>query len=135
MCDRSCFIAAGGYADGPPQRTSLFHVERHQVHVAVPDAGLRIDAVRAGAHLLDTPLQNHRFQAVVVIEMHVLGRHGDIVVAVHIADGGHAPLRFLRADLLFAQSAAHQIAEGLGTIQITLALDETIEGIGQRVFD
>jgi hypothetical protein len=39
------------------------------------------------------------------------------------------------APISSAQSAAHQMAEGLGTIQITLALDETIEGIGQRVFD
>lgn len=57
-------------------------VDRHQMHISVPHARLRDQTVGAGAYVGNAAFQDHGFQTVIVIEMHMLGSDGDVMVIV-----------------------------------------------------
>ena len=52
------------------------------MQAAIPDARTRHHRVTKGLHLRRRPLQQYRLEAMVVVEVHVQGRHGEVVVCV-----------------------------------------------------
>ena len=60
----------------------LLHLDRHQMHITVPDTRLGNDPVRTEAHCIDSALQNDCFKAIVMVEVNVLGSDRHVMVVV-----------------------------------------------------
>jgi len=61
---------------------ALVDFDGDDIEAAVADAALGDQGIGEAAHRGDRPLEYHTFQAVVVVEMGMQGRHGQVVVAV-----------------------------------------------------
>ena len=53
-----------------------------QIQCAVPDSALRHDRLGKLAHALDRAFEHHGLHALIVIEVCVHGRHGQVVMSV-----------------------------------------------------
>lgn len=130
---------------------SAIHVDGNDVQLAVSDTAFDDQGVGKSAHRLRRSLQDHAFQAVVVIEVGVHARHGKIVVpmlefgeplgevalmmVVDVGEVGHA----VRALATFAdvglillpcllQVIAKQVADRLGSVAVATRGDQFVEG-------
>jgi len=126
-------------------------VYRYQVQIAVAHTALGDDGLCKSVHRLHRSLQHDRFQAVVVVDVdmlggkrqfmvRVLGLHEppcqvEFVVIVDIGQGSHAVPGFLGFQLFLSQSDPDQVAHCFGTIGVTVGLDIPVELLRQALFE
>lgn len=130
---------------------SLLALGRNEMELAVPYATLAHRLVGQGPHRACLPPQHGDFEAGVVIEMDMQGRHLQIVmrmlrldqpaaeiagfVVIDVSQRGDAvPVRRL-LQFLARLGLAQDIAQRLGAAGIALLLHAPVEGVGQFVVD
>jgi len=129
--------------------TGLFQFDRNGMEASMPDAVLGDDAFGEVSYLLGAAPQEYRFETVLVIQMGVHRRDGEVVVrmmkagqpareltlmvVVHVAQRAHTMLRAALLDAGIAQGVAHEVAKRLGAVCVTLLAREPIEGVREIV--
>jgi hypothetical protein len=130
------------------------HLDRDDVELAVAHAALGRHGVGEGAHRAGGPLEDHAFEAVVVVEMGVHGRHGQIVMAmlqdgeplgeialvvvVDVGQVGDAMAAAPGGGFLLArrlQVFAQQVAHRLRAVAVAALLDQGVELLRQRLVE
>src|SRR5882757_10855566 len=129
----------------------LIDFNRYRPKLSVSNATLCNQGLSKVDDCLGRSLENHSLQAVVVIQVSMHGRHGQImvvvlhacqstgelalVVVVDIAESTHTILRGSPIHLRVIQRAAHEIAKRFGPAAVAFLLDQAVEGIRQFIID
>lgn len=122
-----------------------------EVEMTVPDPGFRRQLVGKLPHRARIALQDHRLEAILVIEMHVHRRDGEVVsfmltrresfgerplmMVVHERERGDAAGTGLLLLATSVESIANQIAHGFAAILVTVFANELIESGRKFVID
>ena len=122
-------------------------IDRHDMHIAVTNAAFCDQGIGKGADFLETAAQDNRFQAIVMVEMHVHGRDADVVmrmlardksagqfalmVVVDVADRGNAKTGFLHDLPVLLQMTAQEVPKRFRAIDIAASFDQVVELLRQ----
>ena len=125
--------------------------DRDEIEVAVTDTRLCGDCCSERLHVARIPLQNHRFEAILMVEMDMHGRdrqivmrmllgrqsfrHSALVVIEDVRQTRDALIAMSRHLLQFFESIADEIAHCLAAILVAALLDVTIKGFSQGIVD
>ena len=125
----------------------LFHFERDQVQLAMPDTAFRHQEMGKSAHCFRRSAQNNAFEAVFVIEMGVQGGNGQVVmivlqlhqtfgqrplvVVIHVTEVGDTIRSLILLEPVVFKLAAQQVAYRLGTVAVAAFSDQLVELLRQ----